>query len=163
MSLAKKTASPAKPNGVKKSAALHAKSDDKPFKYSDKSAGQPELIPIFNAIKAMLQPYIKGTIKERGKEGGMYNLVSEKAIEVEGRKRPEVYFASILVQKGYVGFYFMPVYMNNEADKMMKPELMKCLKGKACFHIKKNDPVIMDQIKEALRKGYEVYKQRGWV
>ncbi len=93
----------------------------------------------------------------------MYNLVSEKAIEVEGRKKPEVYFASILVQKGYVGFYFMPIYMYSEANIIVKPELMKCLKGKACFYIKKKDPVIMDQIKEALEKGYEAYRQKGWV
>ena len=163
MSLETKPASPAKPKGVKTSKKSVAKTDDKPYQYSDKSAGQPHLVPIYNTIKAMMQPCIKDTIKEWGKEGGMYNLVSKKAIEVEGRKRSEVYFASILVQKGYVGFYFMPVYMNSKADEIVKPELMKCLKGKACFYIRKNKPVIMDQIKEALEKGYDVYKQRGWV
>jgi hypothetical protein len=47
--------------------------------------------------------------------------------------------------------------------KVFKPELLKCLKGKSCFHIKKNDPVIMEQIKESLKIGYEMYKERGWL
>jgi hypothetical protein len=37
-------------------------------------------------------------------------LVGEKPVEVLGRKKDELWFASALIQKGYVGFYYMPVY-----------------------------------------------------
>jgi hypothetical protein len=40
---------------------------------------------------------------------------------------------------------------------------LKCLKGKACFHIKKPDAVIYSQIKDALKIGYDCYKEMGWV
>ena len=145
------------------SAKSKSAASTKTIKYTDKSAGQPELIPIFDSIKVMLKPYVTGNLRERGQNSGIYNLVSEKFVEVKGRQRKEVYFASIIIQKGYVGFYYMPVYVNTDLKKVLKPELLKTLKGKSCFHIKKNDPIIMNQIKESLQIGYEMYKQRGWV
>jgi hypothetical protein len=133
-----------------------------PIKYLDKSAGQPQLVEIFEAIKALMKPYEKGTLKAFGEKNGMYHLVSFKPVEIAGRKRKEIYFVSIMVQKGFVGFYYMPVYMNPHPEKLVQPELLKCLKGKACFHIKKNDPVIIKQIEQALETGYKFYTERGW-
>jgi hypothetical protein len=135
----------------------------KEIKYSDKSEGQPELVVIFDKIKAIMKPFVKGTIKERGEKPGMYNLVSEKPFELDGRKFEEIYFASIIVQKGFVGFYYMPVYCYNPLKAQLKPELLKCLKGKTCFHIKKSDLLLFQQIREALDLGYESYQKRGWV
>jgi hypothetical protein len=146
-----------------KSKAVKNDKGETGIKYSDKSAGQPELIPIFEEIKKLLMPYEKGTIKARGGTGGQVVLVSDKPIVVEGRKRDELWFAAALIQKGYVGFYFMPVYTKPEMINIFKPELLKCLKGKSCFHIKKADPVIYAQIKEALVKGHKVYKDKGWI
>ena len=133
------------------------------IKYEDKSAGQPDLAPIFARIKQLLADFRKEPLRLRGGEGGQVLLISEKAVVIEGRKREELWFASALVQKGYVGFYYMPVYMNEAVRSQLKPELLKCLKGKACFHIKKNDPLLFDQIVEALEIGYTFYKKMGWI
>jgi len=57
----------------------------------------------------------------------------------------------------------MPVYGYKKLGEQIHPELMKCLKGKACFHIKKNDENLYKQIDEALKLGYEGYKKLGWV
>ena len=133
------------------------------IKYSDKSPGQPQLIPIFEEITKMLAPYEKGTMKLFGGSDGKVALVSKKPVEILGRKRDELWFASALVQKGYVGFYYMPVYGDPSIKKLIKPELLKCLKGKACFYIKKSDKEIFLQIKEALAIGYKEWLQRGWI
>jgi hypothetical protein len=133
------------------------------IKYTDKSPGQPQLMPIFNGIKKLLLPYGKGSIKVRGGSGGQITLVSEKPVEIAGRKRDELWFAAALVQIGYVGFYFMPVYTEAEKKEVFKPELLKCLKGKSCFHIKKFDAEIFKQMEEALDKGYRKHKERGWI
>ena len=137
---------------------------EKPLlKYEDKSAGQPEMVIIFDRIKSLLLPYEKGSIKVHGGTGGQINLISHKPVEIQGRKRTELWFVSALIQKGYVGFYFMPIYGHKPLGEALHPELMKCLKGKACFHIKKNDDQLFKQIKEALKMGYDVYKKRGWL
>ena len=133
------------------------------IKYEDKSAGQPELVPIFKELKKIMLPYGKGSIKVRGGTGGQMALVSETPVEINGKKRDEWWFGAILIQKGYVGLYFMPVHQVSERKEVFRPELLKCLKGKSCFHIKNYDPEIFKQVEEALAKGYLKHKERGWV
>ncbi len=158
MSAAKKTI-------IKKTVAKKAvaKKEKPLIKYSDKSKGQPEMVVIFNRIKKLLLPYEKGVLKIHGGEGGQIFLISHKEVTIAGKKRPELWFASALIQKGYVGFYYMPVYGYKKLGEQIHPELMKCLKGKACFHIKKNDENLYKQIEEALQIGYDSYKKLGWV
>src|SRR5262245_55271422 len=133
-SAASKTATkkPAKKAAVKSKTAKPAKKakDGKGeigIKYSDKSAGQPQLVPIFEEIKKMLMPYKKGTIEMRGGTGGQVVLVSDKPVVIAGRQRDELWFAGALIQKGYVGFYYMPVYAKPEMKTVFQPELLKCL------------------------------------
>ncbi|HYE53484.1 MAG TPA: hypothetical protein VD996_01525 [Chitinophagaceae bacterium] len=148
---------------AKKSASKKPTVKERTIKYEDKSAGQPDLIPIFDQIKKMASPYVKGHLVVSGDKPGQYGLVSDKVVEVAGRKKDDLYFMGILIQKGYVGFYFMPVYVDPAIKNKLAPELVKCLKGKSCFHIKKNDPALMQHIKDALKVGYEDYKKKGWV
>jgi len=111
----------------------------------------------------MLAPYEKGTLKLFGGSAGKVGLISKKPVEILGRKKDELWFAGALVQKGYVGFYYMPVYEDPSIKKLIKPELLKCLKGKACFYIKKFDNEIFSQVKEALEIGYKEWHRRGWI
>jgi len=156
-------AAPKKSSSKKTSKKSVKSKDEIPIKYSDKSLGQPQLVPIFEEIKRILAPYEKGTLKLLGGSGGKVALVSKKPVEILGRKKDEVWFASALVQKGYVGFYYMPVYGDPSIRTLLKPELLKCLKGKACFYIKKFDKEIFSQVKEALAIGHREWRQRGWI
>lgn len=124
---------------------------------------QEELLAIFEAVKKEVKPYEKGTIKARIDIQGKYDLWSEKPVEAFGRKYPAMAFASVILQSGYVGFYFMPVYGSDKVKETIPPELLKTLKGKACFHIKTTDKDLMKQIKQALKSGYDAYKKQGWV
>jgi hypothetical protein len=137
--------------------------EPKPVKYADKSAGQPEMVKIFDDIHAMLAPYEMGSIKKIGGKGGQVSLISTKEVEIAGRKKSELWFAGLLIQKGYVGFYFMPVYAEPEKKPLFGTELLKTLKGKSCFHIKSADPIIYAQIEEALKLGYGEWRKNGWV
>ena len=132
------------------------------IKYSDKSPGQPELTPIFEAIKKLFLPYEKGKMKLISSAGQVV-LISKKPVEILGRKKNELWFASALVQKGYVGFYYMPVYGDPRVKQLIKPELLKCLKGKSCFHIKTYDVEILSQIQDALGVGYTLWQKMGWL
>ncbi len=48
-------------------------------------------------------------------------------------------------------------------QEIFHPNLLKLLKGKACFHIKKDDADLLEQIKDALEAGFDLYKKRGWI
>jgi len=132
------------------------------IKYTDKSPGQPELVPIFNTLVQLLKPYEKGNLRLRGGKGGQAALVNEKKIVIDGREKNEIWFAAALVQKGYVGFYLTPAY-DAAFQPLVHPDLLRCLKGKTCFHLKKLDKDMQAHIAAALKAGHAAFKQKGWI
>lgn len=126
-------------------------------------AVKTDFIEIFQTIRAVLQPYATLGFSNRINSEDTYDLWSDKNVEIDGRKRNEVYFAGLMIKKGHVGFYYMPVYAEPEMKKIFDPSLLKLLKGKSCFHIKKLDDELLGHIERALAEGYRLYKEKGWV
>lgn len=123
---------------------------------------QSDLILIYNRLKKILMKY-ENPLKSKIDLDSKYDLWSFKDIEIEGRKRKEVFFAGLIIQSKYVGFYYMPIYTDAEAKKFFKPELLKMLKGKSCFHFKWLDENLEKQFEDALKKGFALYKRKGWI
>ncbi|MBM3152556.1 MAG: DUF1801 domain-containing protein [Chloroflexi bacterium] len=121
-----------------------------------------DLQALFDTLKPLLQAY-QPPFTPKQDTASDYDLWSFRDLAIEGRKRKEVFFAAIIIQKSYVGFYFMPVYAEPEMKTVFAPELLKLLKGKSCFHVKSLTPELLGQIEGALKDGFELYKQRGWV
>ena len=117
---------------------------------------------VVDELIALLANYAPPFALRQDDKGG-YHLWSEKDVVIDGRKRSEVFFASVIPQKGYVGFYYMPVYAEPEMKAMFAPELLSLLKGKSCFHIRQLDRALTKQIRDALASGYTMYRERGWV
>jgi len=123
---------------------------------------QRHLVEIFNKLKKELKRY-ENPLKSKLDLDSRYDLWSFNDLEIAGRRRKEVFFASVVIQRNYVGFYYMPVYTDVTLKDVFQPDLLKLLKGKSCFHIKTLDPDLLAQIKRALKIGYDLYKSRGWV
>lgn len=121
-----------------------------------------QLSKIFEAVRSLLLPYSK-VLEVRVDTNTRYELWSNKQVEIAGRKKKAVFFASVIIQKDYVGFYFMPVYTDTDIMNIFPQDLLKLLKGKSCFHIKDQNKVILKQIETALKMGFKLYKQRGWL
>lgn len=123
-----------------------------------------DLIEIFQTIRAVLQPYTALGFSNRINSESTFDLWSDKEVFFAGKKRNEVYFAAVMIRKAYVGFYFMPVYAEpEEMKKIFDPTLLKLLKGKSCFHVKKLDDELLAHIESALAEGYRLYKEKAWV
>ncbi len=134
----------------------------KPIKYADKSEGQPVMQIIFDKLKKMISQYVKGNFLVRAEGAGNYSIYYDKEVIISKRKFPELAFATILIQKGYVGFYFFPIYTNPKLISKLPGGLLKCLEGKTCFHIKKDAPRIMSEVEEVLEIGFAYYQSKGW-
>ena len=126
------------------------------------SKTQEELVSIFKKLKVLLKKY-EGPLTPKFDLDSKYDLWSIKNIEIARRKRKEVYFAGLIIQSSYVGFYFMPIYTDTSLKEVFGKELLTKLKGKSCFYIKELDSTLERQIKDALKKGFALYKKRGWV
>ncbi len=121
-----------------------------------------DLRATFSAVRSLLkryQPPLTATVNRATR----YELWSRREVEIAGRMRKEIFFASVIVQKDYVGFYFMPVYANSRLKSTFQPELLSLLKGKSCFHLRALDRELTSQIRAALAIGFAMYKKRGWV
>ncbi|MBA4384787.1 MAG: hypothetical protein C0410_08630 [Anaerolinea sp.] len=117
---------------------------------------------IFKQLRELLLDYRPPFIS-KSDDKRHFDLWSIKDLVIEERKRKEVYYAGAIIQSSYVGFYYMPVYAEPEVKNLFKSELLSRLKGKSCFHIHRLDPILLEQIKEALERGFVEYQQRGWV
>lgn len=124
---------------------------------------EENLYQIFQRLKATLMMFEKPTMAPKIDLDSRYELWSQKDVVINGRRRREVFFAALIIQSNYVGFYFMPVYIDTSLKEVFAPELLKLLKGESCFHIKQLDENLENRIFDALRKGYDLYKQRGWI
>jgi hypothetical protein len=120
------------------------------------------LLPLFAQVRALIEPYAQ-SLTARRDEPGYYDLWSEKAVEIAGRPRKDVFFCGLIIQKSYVGFYFMPVYADQGLTAVFGPDLLATRKGKSCFHLKRLTPELKDQIVAALAAGWRLYEERDWV
>lgn len=123
---------------------------------------KPDLNDIFSHLREKLKKY-SPPLQTRFDDEGRFELWSVKELVIEGRKRRDVFFASLIIQKGYVGFYFMPVYIEDDKKRLFDPALLKLLKGKSCFHIRQLDEGLLQQVESALVVGFQLYQERGWV
>jgi len=120
------------------------------------------LLPLFGDVKKSMEPYAR-LLHARRDEPGYFDLWSERDILIDGRVRSGVFFCGVIIQKSYVGFYFMPLYAGQDRSLIFGPELLATLKGKSCFHLKRMTPEIRRQLDEALAAGWALWQERGWV
>lgn len=117
---------------------------------------------IFTEIRSMLERYAPPFVARTDSKGG-YHLWSAKGMVDQRGKTKDCFFAGVIPQTGYIGFYYMPVYTNPERKAMFEPELLSLLKGKSCFYVRRLEPAVKRQMRAALRSGFRLYKERGWV
>jgi hypothetical protein len=100
----------------------------------------------------------------RDKKG--VQIVVPKPVAIPGAyggKPTDLMMAAAILQKGYVGFYLMCIYMNEPVKKKLSPALLKLLKDKACFYVTSLDASLEKDIEAALEAGTKYYRERGWV
>jgi len=118
---------------------------------------------IFTELRTLLLRYSPPYHPRIRSDKGI-DLWAEGSFEFMGRTRHEMFFASAMVMSDYVGFYFMPVYSDVESvKKLIPPRLYPMLKGKSCFHIKEWDDDLAHEVATLLKRGFAIYKARGWV
>ena len=110
-------------------------------------------------------PPLKLCEMQMGTKRGV-QLVAPRPVVIPGAyggKPVEAQLAATILQKDFVGFYFMCMYLNDEVKKKLSPALLKLLKGKACFHVKTLEDGLLRDIEAALVLGVKSCRERGWL
>lgn len=74
-----------------------------------------------------------------------------------------MYFGSVKINKNYVSFHLMPVYVFPLLIDNMSPELKKRMQGKSCFNFKSVDVKLFSELRELTGRGYAQYKESGYL
>ncbi len=77
-------------------------------------------------------------------------------------KKP-MYFGSVKINKNYVSFHLMPVYVFPELLKDLSPELKKRMQGKSCFNFKTLDDQFLSELSALTKEGYAAYEKSGYL
>src|SRR5512138_1851843 len=72
---------------------------------------------------------------------------------VSSKTGKEIFFGSAVIQKNYVSFYLMPVYMFPDLLRDSSPELKKRMQGKSCFNFKRVEPDLFKELAGLTKKG----------
>jgi hypothetical protein len=152
---------------MRKPVSTKAKSRTKPPTKNQAPQGK-SLESIYERLSALLSqhapPFRFQDLGVKNKKS--VQLVVPKPVAVPGAyggDPVDLQFAAAILQKGYVGFYLMCIYMNEPVKKEISPALLKLLKGKTCFHLKSLDAVLEKAIEAALDLGTKCYRERGWM
>jgi len=114
---------------------------------------QSEFPLVFEHLKNILKPF-EPKLTVTANTPGAYSLdglYSEKW-------KKQLFFGSARIQKNYVSFYLMPVYMFPELLKDISPELKKRMQGKSCFNFKKVEPDLFKELAELTHKSVEQFR-----
>lgn len=97
---------------------------------------------IFNELKTAMQSCCPPMVVKADK-AGVFEIIGNVPTPYGYKKEivPGMYFASALVRKDMVSFYFFPCYTHPKEFAEDAPLLFKTLKGKTCFNIKKEEAV----------------------
>ncbi|PTW01773.1 hypothetical protein C8C76_104127 [Halanaerobium saccharolyticum] len=128
----------------------------------DENKKAAELMRTFKMLKKILEQY-EGPLKLKFDLKEKYELWTDKEVNIAGKTKKELFFAGVTLQKNYISFYFMPIYVEPELKEKLEPKLLKLLKGKSCFHIKSIDKELENEIFDALQKGYKLYEENEWI
>ena len=132
-----------------------------------KTAKTESLAALFDTLHATLSrhapPFKLKTGMVRNKRD--LHLMTPEPVAIPGAyggKPRDKSVASIIEQKGYIGFYFS----TRNADPALKkkiPLLIKTLKGKSCFHLTRSDDSMLEEIEIGLQAGIKFYRAKGWL
>lgn len=113
---------------------------------------------LFERLKAILLPYAS-PLHVIHDQAGKYYLETGYS---EKWKKP-LFFGSAIVQKNYVSYYLMPVYMYPDLLQDITPALKKRMQGKSCFNFKHVDETLLAELEALTRSSFARFQQEGLV
>ncbi|MGH1428835.1 MAG: hypothetical protein ACRBEE_12900 [Arenicella sp.] len=113
---------------------------------------------VFKGLKSILEPYSKELVVVHDDVDHFY-LNTHFLMK---NKKP-MYFGSVKINKNYVSFHLMPVYVFPELLNDISSKLKRRMQGKSCFNFRVLDDNLFKELGELTRDGYSEYKKVGYL
>ena len=116
-----------------------------------------DLPNVFAALRPLLTPYAKGLTVVRDASGA-FSLDTK---HVMPNKKP-LFFGAVEVNKRYVSFHLMPVYVFPDLLASVSPALRERMQGKSCFNFRHVDPALFQELAALVAAAHARYVQAGY-
>lgn len=113
---------------------------------------------VFAELRSILAPHASQLVVTADGAGG-YSLDTRHILP----NRQPLFFGSVKVQKNYVSYYLMPVYVFPDLLRGISDELRKRMQGKSCFNFKRFDSDLFAELELLTRAGFERYQSAGYI
>ena len=113
---------------------------------------------IFSKLKDILTPYA-GHLDVDLDDAENYHLNTRHIMK---NKKP-LFFGAVNINKSYISFHLMPVYVNPSLLDSMSDQLRKRMQGKSCFNFKTFDEELMRELQLLADAGFQFYVNEGYI
>jgi hypothetical protein len=104
--------------------------------------------PLFERLKALLEPYRAGLVARTDSDTHLY------LEETRSTGKPQL-FAAVQVKKSYTAFHLYPLYTHPELVADLDPALLKRMQGKSCFNFTKPEQVPEAALAALLQRSHQ--------
>lgn len=113
---------------------------------------------VFEKLKSILAPYTSELTCTADDSNNFYldTLYLRK-------NKTALFFGATNINKSYVSYHLMPVYIFPELLERISPELKRRMQGKSCFNFKTVDQTLFDELATLTEAGYQQYKTAGYL
>lgn len=115
------------------------------------------LTEVFQALRQIMLPY---ATRLNCTEDTDNNLSVETTHVMKNGKR--LWFGGVEINKNYVSYHLMPVYVNPDLLEGISAKLKKRMQGKSCFNFKTMDKSLFEELKQLSDRGYREFEARGY-
>jgi hypothetical protein len=70
--------------------------------------------------------------------------------------------AWVKIEKNYVSFHFMPIYMFPQVRKGLSKKLRARMQGKSCFNFKTQDESLFEELEKMVAQGFDASRAGGF-
>jgi len=113
---------------------------------------------VFDALKALMEPYTQ-SLDVTQDEPGKFSV---DTFHVMKNGKP-MFFGAVTLNKRYVSYHLMPVYVKPALLDDVSPELRKRMQGKSCFNFKTVDQALFKELGKLTKRGLKDYRDSGYL
>ena len=116
-----------------------------------------EFESIFARLRAILQRHT-GALTVTADEAGHFCV----AVPFNPKLKKGFPAAWVKIDKGYVSYHFMPVYMFPKLRDGRTRKLQSRMQGKSCFNFKAMDEPLFEELEALTERGFELARKSGF-
>lgn len=121
-------------------------------------ADHPQFQDVFEKLKLILTDYADQLTSVRDSPDSFHLDTMHRM-----KNKKPLFFAAVQINKSYVSYHLMPIYVFPELLDEASAELKHRMQGKSCFNFRSADDRLFSELARLTEAGYKRYEEAGYV